>query len=419
MKHILAYSAFAVFVIAFFSFFSVKEHYSDAATWYGLIDNILSSYVFVVFLIAVYFIEKAIKNRNEDREKLSQDYEYLANKYSADALIDADCGKYPVADLGECNICLYDVNGETSYEDIVIQDEQKMYSLPNIIENHFFDILKVHGTSTIYNNTNVRIRDMFVKDGKLHIDSERTYYYYSMVTNRASDYDWKAEGVCVRELFEPGPRLTPLKNSALSNHLGFNGFVLSSDGYVVFVKRKADVSIGKRTYGDSIGASLKSKYALDKDGLFTVEGLKNSIISEIEDELKIAKNDIQDVVIIRAYRDAVECGKPQLLFAAKSSLDALSIQKGFSGTDLFKNLISGSSEEKMIIDGNKLVWLKAEDVGKLTFKMNGIAMEGNGFFEFDRSGGKHYLEEQFLNMVPSASSCVVMYRDWLNKYGKL
>ena len=85
----------------------------------------------------------------------------------------------------------------------------------------------------------------------------------------------------IRETLDPGPRLQPLSQSMFSNHLGYNGFVISKDDCVVFVTRKADVSIGKRTFGGSIGASAKALYALDSNERFTANGLRQSILYEI------------------------------------------------------------------------------------------------------------------------------------------
>ena len=65
----------------------------------------------------------------------------------------------------------------------------------------------------------------------------RTTYYNSLVTNRAMDYSL-TDGISVRELLECGPMVHSLKNSSLSNHLGFNGFVESSDGSIMLVYRK-------------------------------------------------------------------------------------------------------------------------------------------------------------------------------------
>ena len=77
---------------------------------------------------------------------------------------------------------------------------------------------------------------------------------------------WKAgKTVFTRDVYEYGPFLPKLRDEVLSNHLGFNGFVESKDGYIPFIKRNRAVSIGKSTYGNSIGASLKTKYALDEN----------------------------------------------------------------------------------------------------------------------------------------------------------
>lgn len=65
------------------------------------------------------------------------------------------------------------------------------------------------------------------------------------------DYELES-GISVRELLECGPMVHPLKYSSLSNHLGFNGFVESADGLIMLVYRKKNVSIGKRTFADSI-----------------------------------------------------------------------------------------------------------------------------------------------------------------------
>lgn len=68
-----------------------------------------------------------------------------------------------------------------------------------------------------------------------------------------------------------------MKESPFSNHLGFNGIVRTADNKIIFVKRSDKVSIGKGTLGNSIGASLKTEYALDNNGEFTQEGLIQAI----------------------------------------------------------------------------------------------------------------------------------------------
>lgn len=76
------------------------------------------------------------------------------------------------------------------------------------------------------------------------------------------DFRWENK-LTIREQFECGPFLHSLKDSYLSNHIGVNGFVESSDGYIIFLKRGNKLSIAKRTYATSFGEALKTKYALD------------------------------------------------------------------------------------------------------------------------------------------------------------
>ncbi len=102
----------------------------------------------------------------------------------------------------------------------------------------------------------------------------------------------------------------------MSNHLGCNGIIVTSDKRTILIKRSKSVSIGKSTYATSVGASIKAKYALDGHQTFSLPGLKHAILREIEDELKIPAEHITDLLFLAAYRDLVEGGKPQLAFAA-------------------------------------------------------------------------------------------------------
>lgn len=232
---------------------------------------------------------KNIEKEKEDSKKLNEDYKALSKKYDKSNLMkiinkDGSQVIYPIVCLGTGYVSLKD---ENKNESVIIKDNKHdFYKLPPIVEQNFLTIFAAHSTSTIYNNLNIRVKDMCLENNQLKLETERTTYYNSLVTNRASDFKL-TDGVTVRELFEAGPWITPLKYSKLSNHLGFNGFVESSDGYIVFIKRSNNVSIGKGTYSDSIGASLKVKYAVDKHDNFVYSGLRNAILGEIVDELKI------------------------------------------------------------------------------------------------------------------------------------
>ena len=197
------------------------------------------------------------------------------------------------------------------------------------------------------------------------------------------------------------------------------------------MERSKDVSLGKRTYGCSVAASLKTKYALDSYGVFTPDKLIEGIIYEIEDELKIKREHITKINIINAYRDCVESGKPQLLFYAESDLEAAAIEGAFSNRDsanirqTFTSSIRSDhdtkqKESRVIQDGHKLVWLAKSALSELTFKENGIGYDGrqgasSGFLEFGKEGLLKVAQRQFLPMLPTHSASVVMLKNYSAK----
>ena len=106
-RHVLAYSLLVVFLCLFIFFFSGYKRLQEAETIIDFIIEILSNYVSLFAVALVYFIERSIKNRYEDKEKLSDDYVALAEKYGQDNLIADESVVYPVVLLGQGNLCVY------------------------------------------------------------------------------------------------------------------------------------------------------------------------------------------------------------------------------------------------------------------------------------------------------------------------
>ena len=200
------------------------------------------------------------------------------------------------------------------------------------------------------------------------IHASRTTYYNSLVTNRVMDYEFHA-GLTIRKIFECGPMIKSLKQSALSNYFDFNGFIESADSEIMLVFRKKYVSIRNRLYGNSVEASLKFQYALNEKNIFTRKRLEKGIVWEIEDELGIHENELQlkeqkklgAVQLLAAYRDIVEGGKPQLLFYAKAFIEKKAVEERFydkiekvKGKSKYN---TETNKKVMKTDGNKLYWI--------------------------------------------------------------
>ncbi|MBO6119328.1 MAG: hypothetical protein J6P02_02570 [Lachnospiraceae bacterium] len=200
-------------------------------------------------------------------------------------------------------------------DEIIINDTNgKMYDLPKQVCDNSSYIYEVHKGSVVYNSINIRLDDIKFEKHNITLFTSRTHYFDSLISNRACDLVLK-DRRSIREIFELGPYIKPLNLSKMSNHIGFNGLVITSDGYILLIKRSRDVSVAKGILATSILASLKTKYAIDKNSFdFTLYGLANSIRHEVYDELNIDLCNISDDDLINGikffYRYLIERGKP-------------------------------------------------------------------------------------------------------------
>lgn len=287
-----------------------------------------------------------------------------------------------------------------------ILDGFAKYSLPKEIEKYRDELLYSHKSSNVYNQLNIRVNDWVLKDNVFTMHTSRTTYFDSLVTNRSMDVKL-SNGCTLRELYQYGPFIQSLKDSKLSNHIGFNGFIVSSDGYIPFIKRNKLVSIGKNTYGNSVSSSLKVKYALkDENSILTEEGIINAFKKEIKDELKIEEKDIGTITIkdnlIAAYRDFVEGGKPQFLIYVKVGKTKKEIEEQFYSKIKQKDKVElkFSKELKGLEDGEKLIWVKESELSNMAISPSLVVF---------KDGNKY----RKLYMMPSVTSSIVMLLEWL------
>lgn len=231
-----------------------------------------------------------------------------------------------------------------------VSDKQDVFELRDEFQQVKEEIIELkYKNAIVYDNTNIRVDNWSFNNNTFALNTSRTTYFNSLATNRAMDYECK-NGLKVRDI-ELGQSL---ETSTLSNHLGFNGFVITSDGYVPFVKRGSNLSVGANTLGPSVGASMKTKYALTNNEL-TYEGIVNSMKKEIKDELNIDEECISNLQITMAYRDYVEGGKPQLLFVATTSLTKDELQEKFA-----RKVKEDLADKKLVRDGKELVYVDKE-----------------------------------------------------------
>ena len=260
-------------------------------------------------------VSHLIQGACEDRTKLTEDFDGLMKQYKRVKLIEYGHARFP----GE-QIAFRGKDSKPFYFDFNHEMKGKSFEVPKQIKERSAELMKAHDCSSVYNNINVRLEDCKQSGDTVYLAYSKTMYYDLLITNRAMDYPLEVEKrhtvKSVRQIYEPGPFLSSLSESKLSNHLGFNGFVELADGQIIFVLRNPKVSVGKRRWSPSVSASYKTEYGLNDEREMSAKCMGNAIRREIADELKITvgKNEPLENCIFAFYRDLVEGGKPHFVF---------------------------------------------------------------------------------------------------------
>ena len=327
-----------------------------------LLDHeiLLTAALFMISSIIAKIISHIIKKRIEDRNKLIDEYVKVskcyirnnekmihfdsnvvyANGYE-DGIIDdritqKQSDNYNIVPV--TSLCFRKIKDKPFNFKYKLSKKSE-YQLPERLLDYTGELRKAHEKSNIAtNNTTIRLDKLDTKANTVTINYSYTTYLDTLFTNRAMDYKL-SNGLTVREMFEPGPFMKSLEESDLSNHIGFNGFIELSDGKIVFVQRKDDLSSNKNKWQPSISGSLKAARCLNNDKLLTNEGISNAIRGEIIDELKIKDSKLIDNIdfskdIFAYYRDMLEGGKPHFLFYHKfDGINSSKLENIFSGRD--------------------------------------------------------------------------------------
>lgn len=350
---------------------------------------------FLIFICnsIAHMLEKVIGKYCEDSVKLTTDYQKIVNKYSREKLLTYKNNVFPIIELVSRKV------SDAPFKININQEHSlKQYELPSLIANNSDTLFGAHKYSYIYNNMNVRLDELIFDDEQLSITYSNTTYYDSLITNRAMDYCWE-NGKTIRDVYEPGPFLNSLENSKLSNHIGFNGFIETAEGKIIFVMRRDNLSIGKNTLANSIGASMKVKYCYNEQKQLTVNGIQNAIKWEIYDELKIKLDDSINLTenIFSFYRDLVEGGKPQFLFYIK--LDNLTVQEFKDNFIKELNKDKKNNLNKAIIDGSHFYFYSVDELKRSTITFDSLITP----------------DKKRFHMMPSASASIILLLNFLEK----
>jgi len=245
------------------------------------ISLFLSVFTLFVCNILGRLIYNLYSNNKEDSIKLSTDYDGICKRYKEEPLLTYNRNvKFPIIVLVKRKL-------KDKPFDIIMDHKNaaNVYSLPEQIENRSEWLLDAHRCSYDYDSRTVRLDNLTHKDNKVILTYSNTTYWDLLRTNRAMDYEWENRKTN-RNVYEPGPFISPLESSLMANHIGFNAFIEFPEIGILFVGRSNKLSVGKKTWGTSVSAKLSPKFDYKKGEHFTLDRFYDSIAESINRELK-------------------------------------------------------------------------------------------------------------------------------------
>lgn len=358
--------------------------------------------VFTLFVCNILgrLIYNLYSNNKEDSIKLSTDYDGICKRYKEEPLLTYNRNvKFPIIVLVKRKL-------KDKPFDIIMDHKNaaNVYSLPEQIENRSEWLLDAHRCSYDYDSRTVRLDNLTHKDNKVILTYSNTTYWDLLRTNRAMDYEWENRKTN-RNVYEPGPFISPLEFSLMANHIGFNGFIEFHEIGILFVGRSNKMSVGKKTWGTSISAKLSPKYDYKKGEHFTLDGFYDSIAESINRELKYFRVNGQPInvtakqikgSIFAFYRDLVEGGKPQFLLYHKFGNEKLDVKFNKDG---YESSLRQDKSSAMI-DGTKYAFLTTDQLKQAYITQDEIFISG--------------LKKKY-KMTPSAVASVVLLLEAMGK----
>lgn len=252
-------------------------------------------------------------------------------------------------------ILLPTINIFTNREENVkvsIQDSIKEKQLPDFVIGNGTDFMSAHKHSQTSNNITIRLDDIDFKDNILTLYTSRTLYYHMLLTNRCMDYKIHS-GMTIRGLYEFNNKITPLKDSKLSNQIGINGMILTTDGYALLEKRTRKKTTWKNKFAQPISLALKendlkldSTRLMDSDLEYSNKKLMGVLESTMKSNFGLVKEDYEPLTFENNFlgiaRDLLEGGKPNMYFVvtvkykAKEFLELLRKNAGSTEKNVIK-----------------------------------------------------------------------------------
>ena len=291
------------------------------------------------------------KKKDADKEKANSDGEfmYLSNlpdkrkrpqnpegdKHSkAFKTRESDINAYRGGKLYLPSLNVYaNVDGDT---EVQIDDSPEKFPLPRFVRDNALALMEAHKGSSFNNGVTIRLNDVVVSgDNKLTLQTGRSQYFDMLITNRCMDYRLN-DLLSLRDVFESGPTVSPLKDSQLGNQIGINGLIFTTDGYLLVEKRGYHKTTWKNKFAQPISLAMKKSDIknFDEKGKIADSAEKvfsDIILGTIKKNFGLTKENIVEFQLSKNFlgiaRDLLEGGKPNMYFYVTVNMTAQQLDK--------------------------------------------------------------------------------------------
>lgn len=225
--------------------------------------------------------------------------------------------KYP-------SIIFYRPNTYWSLKDIKAQVVDQPYILPDTIRSLYEpledEFKKRFLNEGFFNVPKARMVDFRVCEEarEIKIKIQRTFYYYSFITNFFADYPLYYKRITLREVYKDEfvRNIKFLDKEETSNHLGFGGFVITTDGKIPLFLRRSSVAVSSRMLSNTFNGSVD---------WYGSESLHKSVLKEVKDEVGLYVME-EDFILLGVERNILWLGKTDLHFINIAKEDWKTIQ---------------------------------------------------------------------------------------------
>jgi len=281
----------------------------------------------IQFGLEIYKNKDSI-NRVFKPKYLSYDLNKLTSYYNNNKLVDKRIPYVELYDFVEnpnANVMFSRIDNEFTLEN------------GNIIEIKTFQTsaleeFKQKGKFT-YDSKTVRLNDFIVTENEVHLIIIKSKYSDQVQSHLVLDWENKhlkqIGNISLRGflLAKYGNILPPLTTNYLSNSIGISAIIYyKKNNYLtpylpfrnksIFSKKKNEPALYEGIYHCSSSGALEWR-----DGLHSIDSIKNEMFREIHEEIGLEKNEIIALEPISITRELLRAGKPQIFFIGFTKLD--------------------------------------------------------------------------------------------------